>query len=539
MQTASSFLKRYGPIIGFGIIIWLVFNQAVYFGFLLWDDNIHITDNPYLQGPLWQWPKILWIFQLNTSMRFEPVTWLAHLLICSLFTINAGVYHFCLIVLHFINSILVYKLCCRVLGKFKDNGLPTETIAFVATAFWAIDAVRAESLGRCTDISYPLATLFVLGSFGFYLGSFDKSALRPGPYTWSFILNGIAVCTYPIALGFGFCLPFFDRIFFPLETEHRWNIRATGFFTYWSSRFFFILPSVAVGWVTVRARLHPSGGYAPFIYKSTPFNPFRLVHAIYAWAYIYLHQFWPFDLTPAQYPWPDLGFHRVYLFAFFCLAAVLALAWRQRSPAILAGLAASLCLLGPMLGLSEAPITPVDRYTYLPNAFFTLLLAWGVARWWLRSACPAATAARITLGLGFILLPLMGLQSRRQLQIWQSTYTLLSYIEATTPGIKSDSGFQDFLTNKRAAQLILDGKPDAALPIYKDLVRHQPGNCYYWHHLGLSLYLLGHYEESLRALQIAYTLCHDPITGQLIQHIQSLYPPKKDAPAASIAVHGQ
>jgi len=336
MQKAELLLKRYGPVIGLGALIWLVFNQAIHFDFLMWDDNVHIVYNLHLQPPFWQWPKILWIFSFDTSLRFEPVTWLGHLLICSLFTMNPGAYHFCLIILHFINSVLVYKLCCRVLYRLPESGVPRETLAFFASAFWAINAVRAESMGRCTDLSYPLATLWGLSSFGFYFASVADGRLRPGPYVCSFALNVLAVCTYPISLGFAFCLPFFDRIFFPAGIAQRQHSRSAGFVTYWLSRMLFILPSIAVGWATIHARLKPSGSYIPYTASVTPFNLFRLVHGVYAWAYIYLHQFWPFGLTPGHYPWPEAGFHRVYLFALFCLVGVLALAWQQRSSTLFA-----------------------------------------------------------------------------------------------------------------------------------------------------------------------------------------------------------
>jgi hypothetical protein len=529
LQKAGIHLKKYGPVIGLGVLIWLVFNQAVRFDFLMWDDNVHIVYNYHLQPPFWAWPKILWIFNFDTSLRFEPGTWLGHLLICSVFTMNPGAYHFCLIVLHFINSVLVYKLCCRVLNRFPESGVPREALAFLASAFWAINAVRAESMGRCTDLSYPLATLWVLSSFGLYLASVDQGRLRPGFYFGSFAFNVLAVCTYPISLGFAFCLPFFDRIFFPSEIAQRQHWRSAGGVTYWLSRMLFILPSLAVGWATIHTRLNPSGSYTPYTASVSPFNLFRLVHGVYAWAYIYLHQFWPFGLTPGHYPWPDPGFHRVYLFAFVCLAGVLALAWRQRSAALLAVLCASVFLAWPMLGLTEEPTTPVDRYTYLPNAFSALLLAWLAGRWW--SLLPPRMATRLVLGTAMVGLPLLGLQSHRQLSIWKDSYALFSYLE-TTPEIKSQPVLQDIIYNLKADQLSLDGDPEAALPIRENLVHREPENCHYWYLLGTVLHSLGNDAEALQALHTAYSLCQDSAVGRLIQTIQGASPPGQAASAA-------
>jgi hypothetical protein len=528
MQQANLYLKKYGPLVGLGGLVWLVFNQAVRFDFLMWDDNVHIVFNRHLQAPFWQWPNILWIFSFDTSMRFEPVTWLGHLLICSLYAMSPGAYHFCLIVLHFINSILVYKLCCRVLNLSPKGDMPREAIAFVASAFWAIDAVRAESLGRCTDLSYPLATLLVLSSFSFYFVSMDKGRLRLGPYLCSFALNGLAVCTYPISLGFAFCLPLFDRIFFPSEIVQHQNWRAEGFVTYWSSRILFILPSLAVGWATIHARLHPSGTYAQYFGPVRPFNIFHLVHGIYAWAYIYLHQFYPFGLTPAHYPWLDPGFHWVYLFALLCFVGALALAWQQKSAAILAILFSSALLASPMLGLTEEPMTPADRYTYLPNAFSALLMAWLAGRLW--SLLPTRMATRFVLGTGVVLLPILGLQSHRQLYIWKNSYTLFSYLQ-TTPEVKSQPGLQDLINNLKSDQLVLDGDLKAALLIDENLVRREPENYSYWYHLGNVLHLLGNDAEALKAFHTAYALRQSSAMRELKRSTQNAPSPGKAASA--------
>lgn len=522
MQTALISLKRYGPIIGLGIIIWLVFNPAVHFGFLFWDDPDHIVDNPHLQPPFFQWPQILWIFSFDTSLRFEPVAWLGHILVCALFGKNAGAYHFCLIILHFINSLLVYKLCLRVLSKFATEDVPRETVAFIASAFWAINAVRVEPLGLSADLPYPLTTLLILGSFHFYLVSIDRGRLQMRPYVWSFLLNALAVCTWPISVGFAFCLPFFDQVFFAEGIQRRWHWHSPGFTTYWSSRILFTLPSIASGLAMIHARLHPVGTYALFTGPVPPFDALRLLHGVYAWSYIYLHQFWPFGLTPGHYPWPNAGFHQAYLFAFIGLVGALVLAWRKRSASIWAVLAASFCLAGPMLGLVEAPATPTDRYTYLPDAFFALLLAWIAGRFWSRH--PTAAAARITLGAGVVLLPLIGLQSQHQLQIWRNSYTLFSYLQ-TTPEIRSQPGLQDLVNDLKAGQLVLDGDLDAAVSIYKDLVRREPENYNYWHQLGAVLHRLGNNTEALKAARMAYALDRNPLSWQLIQSIQADHRP--------------
>jgi protein O-mannosyl-transferase len=518
MQKAGFCLKAYGPSIALSILIWGVFGQAIHFQFLLWDDNTQIYQNPHLQELVWRWPDINWIFSFDTSFRFQPIAWLGHMLIGEVFGMNPGAYHFCLIVLHFINSLLVYKLSLRMLSRFAADGTPREMIAFMASAFWAINALRDETLGQSTHLTHVLATLFVLGSFHYYLSSVQGGRLQLRPYLLSFALNGLAVCTYPTAVGYAFCLPFFDRIFLPPEILPRCNWRLPGFARYWFSRMLFMLPSLAVGLATIHARWHPVGVYGRSFAPAPTAGIIRLIHGVYAWACIYLHQFWPFGLTPGHYPWRGPSFHWVYIPAWLCLVGLFAVSLWKRSAPMLAILVASIGLAGPVLGLTEEPMTPADRYTYLPNAFFALFLAWAASQFW--SKRPISIGAPIMLGAGLALLAMLGLQSHRHLRIWADSHALFAYLE-TTPEIKSQPGYQEFIDDKVAWLFVLEGNPGAALPIYDNMVRHEPKTYRYWYERGITLYMLGKQPEAIESLHISYVLHQDPAILKMMQAMQS------------------
>ncbi|HEV8073872.1 MAG TPA: tetratricopeptide repeat protein [Opitutaceae bacterium] len=489
----------------------------------MWDDRPVIVANPHLQPPLWHWPEITWILGFHAILRFMPVTWLANLVICGLSKTSLA-YHLSLLILHLLNSLLVYHLVLRLLVRFASNEAPREVIAFMASAFWAVNGQRVEVLGWSATLGHPVATLFALGSFHYYLNSMHEGRLQFRPYLWSFILNGLSVCAYPISLGYAFCLPFFDRLFFPKEVSHRWNPRSPGFGTYWTSRALFTLPSIAIILATIQARVHPINEFVQFEAPVRASILLRLIHAVYAWAYIYSHEFWPFGLTPGHFAWIGLNFHWVYLPALLLILGLFVFSWWEKSSIPLAILAISVLLAAPMLGLTENPSTPGDRHSYLPCAFFSLLLAWIASRCWPRR--PTSNAGWIALGSGLALIALMGLQSHRQLRIWENSYTLFTRMEAS-PEIQAQPALQAHIHSVEANQLILDGQLSAALKIYDELIRFSPGDYRYWHQRGLTLHLLGREPEALQSLRTAYALGRSPLTLQLIESITATTLPAK------------
>jgi hypothetical protein len=520
-------LRACAPILGLVVLILMVFSPTIYFEFLNWDDHLNIVNNPHLQAPSWQWPEITWILSFNTSLRFMPVTWLAHMAICDVSGMSAAAYHLGLLVLHLINSLLVYHLALRILCRFASDQVPREAIAFTTSAFWAVNGLRVEVLGWCTALPYPLATLFALGSFHYYLNSMSGDGLKFRPYLWSFILNGLSVCAYPISLGYAFCLPFFDGLFFREQVSHRWHPRSVEFGAYWVSRTLFTLPSIAILMATIHARLHPTGEFASSTVPTQAGIIVRMVHGVYAWAYIYSHQFWPFDLTPVHYPWTDLGFHWIYWPVLLCLIGLVSIAWWKKSFTTLAILAISMGLAAPMLGLTEDPATPVDRFSYLPNAFFSLLLAWGASRCWYRR--PTLRASWMVMGSGLACCAMLGLQSHHQLRIWKNSPALFARLE-TSPETKARPDIQEHIQHleaTEAAQLLLGGHLTKALEIYDELTQFKPENYVYWHQRGLTLHLLGRDGEALQSLHVAYSLGQNPMTLQLIQSINTATLPAK------------
>jgi tetratricopeptide (TPR) repeat protein len=214
--------------------------------------------------------------------------------------------------------------------------------------------------------------------------------------------------------------------------------------------------------------------------------------------------------------------------ALLGLIGIVSVAWWQKSFTTLAILAISLGLAIPMLGLTEDPATPVDRFSYLPDAFFSLLLAWGASRCWPRRPT-TSFASRIIIGSGLACCALLGWQSHRQLRIWENSLTLFARLE-TSPETEARPDIQEHIQHleaTEAAQLLLGGHLAEALGIYDELTQFKPDNYVYWHQRGLTLHLLGRNGEALQSLHTAYALGQNPLTWRLIQSMSPATSPIK------------
>ncbi len=108
-----------------------VYLQVVNFDFISLDDDCYIYENRYIQnGPTGK--CISWSFNFTNrdqnNSYWHPLSWMSHSLDCHLYSLNAGMHHLTNLIIHILNSILLFLVFKRMTGEVWKS-------AFVASRF--------------------------------------------------------------------------------------------------------------------------------------------------------------------------------------------------------------------------------------------------------------------------------------------------------------------------------------------------------------------------------------------------------------------
>ncbi len=98
-------------ILGTLLVFWQVHN----FGFVNYDDDDYVYENPHVLNGL-TWDGVVWAFTTNHSANWHPLTWLSFMLDCQLFGVNPGWMHLVNLLLHIANTLLLFAVLRKMTG---------------------------------------------------------------------------------------------------------------------------------------------------------------------------------------------------------------------------------------------------------------------------------------------------------------------------------------------------------------------------------------------------------------------------------------
>jgi tetratricopeptide (TPR) repeat protein len=410
-----------------------VFPRALQADFVQWDDDTLLYQNPHLTGlnPA----TVKWAFTaFDYVVRYEPLTWLSWAAVYQVFGRDPFGYHLANLVVHALNVCLVFLLLRRMLALAQAGDDRAETASWgrlfagAGALLWAIHPLRVETVAWASAFLHGQAIFFLLLSAWAYVeaGTSAPQTIRRACFYWASVLAFLcSLFSYPIGLGFVVVLLALDV--YPLR---RFRAGRGG---WWDARARALclekLPFVAVAGfcvgITLWARLHVTGGWL----EAAPLSEFGLLHramqAIYIWAYYVWKTWWPFDLAPVyttllEFRPSDAPF--VQSLVFLGLASALLVSQRRAWPAALPLWISYLALMVPVLGLTEHPHYPNDRYSNLPGILTSIALAAA-----LFEGCRTARARALALAGCLATACALGAWSVRQVGLWRNSDTLLRH----------------------------------------------------------------------------------------------------------------
>jgi tetratricopeptide (TPR) repeat protein len=404
-------------------VVLAVFFPATRGAFLAWDDDINIQTNLRLSALTWD--NVQWMFtDVSHMRRFVPLTWLGWAIEYRLVGLTPWSTHAGNVFLHALNAVLVWLVVRSLLREVVLRwGWPERVMelgAAAAAGLWALHPLRVEVVAWASGRIYLQALGFLLVALLGYL----RAARAPHPWWrcgWYWASVGAfaaSVLTYPIALSFAAVLVIVDL--YVLRRDARSP-------ALWLEKGAFAVITLAVLAVTLLARMRATGIWEPPVSLAEFGIAQRAMQAFYVWAYYVWKPLVPFGLAPAYttlthvQPWAP---HFVVSAASVVVATVLLARLRTRYEALWAAWCLHLCVLVPVLGLTEHPHYTNDRYSYLQGIVWAGVVGGAVSAWAARRGWSAPV---VSLGAALVLSAIL---SGRQIAVWRDSETLFKHLYA-------------------------------------------------------------------------------------------------------------
>jgi len=508
-------------------LVVLVAYLAALRGGFLWDDDLHVTANPTIVGPLGL--KEIWT---TAAANYFPLVltnfWLQH----ALWGLHPLGYHVVTLACHALAAVLLW----RVLVRLEVRG------AWLGAALWTLHPVQVESVAWICELKNTQSAVFFLAAILCWLrwlavgrvseppsapgrpspsGSETRPTADPSAYALALICALLAILskpstvTLPVALGL--CV--------------WWQRGRLGWRDILPLAPFFALSLAAAGWTIWEQRVH-SGAEGAAWAQTWPERCVIAGRAV--WFYVGKLA-WPADLI-FIYPRWEIAATPLALAPFAAVLAVVAALWWRREGALRPVFFAAIyfgALLFPVLGFFSIYFFRYsfvgDHFQYLasmgPLALAGAAITVGLDR------LPAAAAGLRRLVPALLLGLLAGLtwkESEEYLNpesLWRATLarnpaasmawfnlgdTLVKqgrHAEAITcfergVHLRPDDapGYNDL-----GCELVVVGRPEAALPVFARALALRPGYAEVHNNLGNALRSLGRIGEAVaeyeRALQ--------------------------------------
>ncbi len=330
-----------------------------------WDDGWQVT-NFYTEGGL-NWENIKYIFIEPYFGQYSPINQLMYLLIYNIAEYNPFYYHLTSLLLHIINSCLVFFILKNLLefSNKIESAQRINNIAFITTLFFALHPLQVEAVAWVSASKVVLFSLFYLiGTLTFI------QHLKTRKRTFYFLTILCFILSYGSkeqALTFPVWILFVYWVY-------GINIRKVK--TWLQVLPFFVL-SIVLGLFFLLALSRTTNGELNTLYPLWQ----RFFYASYSIAEYFTKWFFPYKLL-FYYPFPNQVGEALptWLFAYpILLITILAIFWEYISHWVIStGLLFFLLHIALMLHIipMDRSMITSDRYTYLASIGFAFIVSY-------------------------------------------------------------------------------------------------------------------------------------------------------------------
>jgi protein O-mannosyl-transferase len=534
--TVSSYPRwgrRLTPLLLLALTL-AVFLPALDNGFVNWDDDKNLLDNPHYRGL--GWAELRWMWTSHLTGHYIPITWMSLGLDYVFWGMDPIGYHLTNLILHAANTVLFYLLALLLLHMSNPAGSAGEDWglflgAGFAALFFALHPLRVESVVWVTERRDVLSGLFCLLATLAYLRAAQQSPHRQH-YLACLILFVLALLSKEIAVTLPGAFVVLD--IFPLRrlggAPGRWIGRSVRGVWLEKMPFFLLsLTSCAATWL-IGLREGTVASLAELGWLS------RIEISIYGLGFYVRKTLAPVHLSPmyalTKEKFDPAGWPFILSAVMVVAVTATAILCRRRYPAPLAVWLVYGLILLPVVGTTQnGRQIAADRYSYLACLGWALLGGVLVQTCWRRWG--GQTIGRtLILGMGTLALGGLGFLTSRQVRIWKDSETLWTYVISSEPcpvayenlgmELAERGDFQEALENFQqalrinpndaeadndmGATFIALGKADEAILHFRKALRSKPNLANSHYGLGYALFLQGKLDEAINEYQAALRL---------------------------------
>lgn len=477
-------------LVGLFVITAAIYSKAAYFPFCVVDDNDYVTKNLQVASGLTP-ESIRWAFTAFHASNWHPVTWLSLMLDSQLFGDNPMGYHLVNVVLHALNTSLLFLLFSSTTGAVWRS-------AFLAACF-ALHPLHVESVAWIAERKDVLSTLFWILTLLYYSGYVQQAKRRR--YYYSLAAFALGLMAKPMLVTIPIILLLFD--IWPLE---RLNMRFfTGIAPYPEQQRDFRQLKLLL-WEKIPFALFAAGSSLVTLSAQKPSistlrdlsGTRRVANALWALVMYMEKMFFPIDLA-IFYPLVPIP-----LWKAACAAVLLSgifyvvLKNMVRRPYVAVGWFWYLVTLLPVLGLIQVGSQSMaDRYTYIPLIGLFVIASWGGAELGAKAPKLKNTIGMVAAGALLVFF----VATWNQLGYWRDNIRLLlRAIDVTESNSFAHFSLGDLYHEQ--------GKPGLAFDEYMEVLRTDPmyPDPQYHNNFGCALVERGMVDAALERFNFALLL---------------------------------
>ncbi|MGO9147156.1 MAG: tetratricopeptide repeat protein [Desulfomonilia bacterium] len=475
--------------------VFAVYWQVNGFNFINFDDPVYITTNKDIRHGL-TIDGLKFAFICVYASNWHPLTWISHMLDVEMFGLNPGMHHLTNVLLHILNSILLFLVFERMTGALWRSA--------VVAALFALHPIHVESVVWISERKDVLSTFFwMLTMLAYHWYVMNKTISR---YLLVALLFGLGLMAKPMLVTLPFVLLLLD--FWPLRRnelsfrltstdslheQNMWpHINLHGAVPLILEKTPLIVMAVIAGSETFYAQW--VGGAVNSL-GQVPLA-MRVQNAITSYVAYLWKMIWPMHLAVFYpYPWHFNIAVVASCLIFLTIVTFTVIIVGKRMPYLATGWLWYLGTLVPVIGIIKVGSQAMaDRYTYIPLIGIFVMVVWG-----LRDIFSRWSYGKVALGsLALIILALLTWATSIQVATWKNSEILFSHALAVTK--------DNYLAHDNLGVALFDrGDVDGAIKHYRESIRLRRNYVNAQCNLGVALAkkkqyaeAFTHYRECLR-----------------------------------------